>query len=54
MKKTLIFFVVLVSVTISAQKVDLDRFYFDVSYQQLPRASAFEKKRSCIRGKTRW
>ena len=45
MKKKLIFLLFLVSVTISAQKVDLDRFYFDVSYQQLPKeAVSFEKR----------
>lgn len=45
MKKTLILLLFLVSVTISAQKVDLDRFYFDVSYQQLPKEPvAFEKR----------
>ncbi|MGZ9677130.1 hypothetical protein [Flavobacterium sp. GNP001] len=45
MKKTLIFLLFLVSVTISAQKVDLDRFYFDVSYQALPKEPvAFEKR----------
>ncbi len=45
MKKTLIFLLFLVSVTISAQKVDLDRFYFDISYQQLPKEPVtFEKR----------
>ena len=45
MKKTLIFLLFLVSVTISAQKVDLDRFYFDVNYQQLPQEPVpFEKR----------
>jgi hypothetical protein len=37
------FLLFLISVTISAQKVDLDRFYFDVSYQQLPEEPFFEK-----------
>ena len=46
MKKTLIFLLFLVSVTISAQKVDLDRFYFDVSYQQLPKEPVPFEKRS--------
>ncbi|TWI01277.1 hypothetical protein IQ05_00853 [Flavobacterium tiangeerense] len=45
MKKTLIFLLFLISVTISAQKVDLDRFYFDVSYQALPKEPVpFEKR----------
>jgi hypothetical protein len=35
LEKNFNFFVVLISVTISAQKVDLDRFYFDVSYHAL-------------------
>lgn len=46
MKKTLIFLLLLVSVTISAQKVDLDRFYFDVSYQILPKEPVPFEKRS--------
>lgn len=46
MKKTLIFLLSLVSVTISAQKVDLDRFYFEVSYQQLPKEPVPFEKRS--------
>lgn len=46
MKKTLIFLLFLVSVTISAQKVDLDRFYFDVSYQILPKEPVTFEKRS--------
>ena len=45
MKKTLILLLFLVSVTISAQKVDLDRFYFEVKYQQLPKEPVpFEKR----------
>ena len=46
MKKTLIFLLFLVSITISAQKVDLDRFYFDVSYQILPKEPVTFEKRS--------
>ena len=48
MKKTLILLLFLVSVTISAQKVDLDRFYFDVSYQALPKEPVPFEKRTYI------
>lgn len=45
MKKTLIFSLFLLSISVSAQKVDLDRFYFDVNYQILPKIPVpFEKR----------
>jgi hypothetical protein len=45
MKKFLLFSFFLSSVVSNAQKVDLDRFYFDVSYQKLPTTIIpFEKR----------
>jgi hypothetical protein len=38
------FLLFLISVIISAQKVDLDRFYFEVKYQQLPIEPVFWKE----------
>jgi len=53
MKKQLLTICLLLSYSVMAQKVDLDRFYFDVKYQSLPKEYVpFEKRTYGIHVKT--